>query len=180
MPRGRLPGGWTPFRLDLTGRPDRDRELTIRGDEQVGHNTQGFLPIVVPPREYLDLADEIGMLTWVEYPTWHPDFSLSRAAELEEEFREFFLDDRNAAGVLFRSLTCETGHNASAAVKSRSRSAFSIGMVREGFSGPSRCRPGRSGPGYRSRCLRRLRLGPATCPRKAPPRKTRRPDDPTP
>ena len=46
-------GGWTPFRCDITedvrkaaaGRP---HELRVRLDEKVGHNTQGFLPIIAP------------------------------------------------------------------------------------------------------------------------------------
>jgi beta-galactosidase/beta-glucuronidase len=46
-------GGWTPFRFDITeevrkaaaGRP---HELRVRLDEKVGHNTQGFLPIIAP------------------------------------------------------------------------------------------------------------------------------------
>ena len=46
-------GGWTPFRFDVTeqvrkaaaGQP---HELRVRLDEKVGHNTQGFLPIIAP------------------------------------------------------------------------------------------------------------------------------------
>jgi hypothetical protein len=46
-------GGWTPFRADLTdamrsGDPTQPIEVLIRVDERVGHNTQGFLPIVQP------------------------------------------------------------------------------------------------------------------------------------
>lgn len=46
-------GGWSPFRVDLT-RHLRARtagepiEILIRVDEKVGHNTQGFLPIIEP------------------------------------------------------------------------------------------------------------------------------------
>lgn len=45
-------GGWTPFRAEVTdlvrSAPDREHELTIKLDERVGHNTQGFLPIIQP------------------------------------------------------------------------------------------------------------------------------------
>ena len=43
-------GGWTPFRVDVTQalRWDGKDELQVRVDEKVGHNTQGFLPIVQP------------------------------------------------------------------------------------------------------------------------------------
>ena len=43
-------GGWTPFRVDVTEalhRPGKN-VLEVRVDEKVGHNTQGFLPIVQP------------------------------------------------------------------------------------------------------------------------------------
>lgn len=43
-------GPWTAFRVDLTGALEQEggHELTIRVDERVGHNTQGFLPIIEP------------------------------------------------------------------------------------------------------------------------------------
>ncbi len=43
-------GGWTTFRFDVTDHVDREREnvLVVRVDERVGHDTQGFLPIIAP------------------------------------------------------------------------------------------------------------------------------------
>ena len=41
-------GGWTPFRFDVTGFIASTNEIRVRLDEKVGHNTQGFLPIVQP------------------------------------------------------------------------------------------------------------------------------------
>lgn len=46
-------GGWTPFRFDVTEALHRSTApgangLRVRLDEKVGHNTQGFLPIVEP------------------------------------------------------------------------------------------------------------------------------------
>ena len=46
-------GGWTPFRFDITDSvrgtdPKHSHELRVRVDERVGHNTQGFLPIIEP------------------------------------------------------------------------------------------------------------------------------------
>ena len=46
-------GGWTPFRIDITEqmrsrKSDQPHELMVRVDEKVGHNSQGFLPIVAP------------------------------------------------------------------------------------------------------------------------------------
>ncbi|MEY4565763.1 MAG: Beta-galactosidase, partial [Planctomycetota bacterium] len=46
-------GGWTPFRIDISrwiqaAAVDKEIAIEIEVDERVGHNTQGFLPIVVP------------------------------------------------------------------------------------------------------------------------------------
>src|SRR5690606_27536624 len=43
-------GGWTPFRADLTRhlKWDGSDSLEVIVDERVGHNTQGFLPIIQP------------------------------------------------------------------------------------------------------------------------------------
>ncbi len=43
-------GPWTPFTLDVTSavRAGRTAQLVVRLDEKVGHNTQGFLPIIAP------------------------------------------------------------------------------------------------------------------------------------
>lgn len=45
-------GGWTPFRFDITDQIRKNAsveyEIRVRLDEKVGHNTQGFLPIIQP------------------------------------------------------------------------------------------------------------------------------------
>lgn len=45
-------GGWTPFRFDVTELVRKKNagphEIRLRLDEKVGHNTQGFLPIIQP------------------------------------------------------------------------------------------------------------------------------------
>lgn len=66
----------------------------------------------LPPRAFYDAADEVGLLVWQEYPTWHPKLTQAHRADLEREFDEFFTYDRSACSVAFRSLTCETGHSA--------------------------------------------------------------------
>lgn len=66
----------------------------------------------VPPRAFLDVADEIGMLVWIEYPTWHPQLTAEHREELLREYREFHFYDRNHPSAALRSITCETGHSA--------------------------------------------------------------------
>lgn len=43
-------GAWTPFRFDVTSLARRggDNELLVMLDEKVGHDTQGFLPVIAP------------------------------------------------------------------------------------------------------------------------------------
>src|SRR5262245_29673387 len=45
-------GGWTSFRFNVTElirqNPEGSHVIRIRLDEKVGHNTQGFLPIIQP------------------------------------------------------------------------------------------------------------------------------------
>lgn len=76
-----------------------------------GFNLMKFC-LWVPPQRYLELADEMGVLAWMEYPTWHPDFTGKFLQPLRREFREFFEYDRNHPAVVLRSLTCETGPSA--------------------------------------------------------------------
>lgn len=108
--RGLLNWGYYPPRLS----PDPG-EAVFRRDLEFaracGFNLMKFC-LWVPPKRFLELADEMGMLTWMEYPTWHPEFTRARLEELRREYREFFHHDRNHPSVILRSLTCETGHGA--------------------------------------------------------------------
>ncbi len=70
----------------------------------------------VPPTCFYDLADELGLVVWQEYPTWHPRLTKDRLDALRTEFAEFHRHDRSHASVAIRSLTCETGHSADLAV----------------------------------------------------------------
>jgi hypothetical protein len=76
-----------------------------------GFNLMKFC-LWIPPQRYFELADEMGMLTWVEYPTWHSSFTAQYLQPLRHEFTEFFRYDRNHPSVILRSLTCETGPSA--------------------------------------------------------------------
>jgi hypothetical protein len=66
----------------------------------------------VPPTCVYELCDELGLLVWQEYPTWHPHLDQAHKQELLAEYGEFFAHDRNHPSVAFRSITCETGQSA--------------------------------------------------------------------
>ncbi|MBX3418343.1 MAG: hypothetical protein KF851_12125 [Pirellulaceae bacterium] len=83
----------------------------IRFAQERGFNMMKFC-LWVPPKRYLELCDELGMLAWMEYPTWHPKLDQQHLADLEREYAEFFEFDRNHPSIVLRSLTCETGPSA--------------------------------------------------------------------
>ncbi|MEO6595062.1 MAG: sugar-binding domain-containing protein [Planctomycetota bacterium] len=66
----------------------------------------------VPPSCVYELCDELGLLVWQEYPTWHPQMDQAHKQELLGEYAEFFAHDRCHPSVAFRSITCETGQGA--------------------------------------------------------------------
>jgi hypothetical protein len=105
--RGLLNWGYAP---PLPG-PSLD-ETWIRSEIELAQH-RGFnlmkLCLWIPPRRYLELADELGMLVWMEYPTWNPQMTAEHLDDLRREYLEFYHVDRNHQSVILRSITCETG-----------------------------------------------------------------------
>lgn len=108
--RGILHWGYSPPHLA----PPSDRRFWRR--QLLDFKRLGFNCVKcclwVPPRSFYEECDELGMIVWQEYPTWHPKMDQRHKAELLREYREFFAHDRTHACVGFRSITCETGHGA--------------------------------------------------------------------
>ena len=108
--RGLLNWGYAPPRVGPTVDPKAmRREIQFAKDR--GFNLMKFC-LWIPPKEYLELCDEMGMLAWIEYPTWHPKFTKEKLAELKTEYKEFFYYVRTHPSVVLHSLTCETGPSA--------------------------------------------------------------------
>ncbi len=108
--RGILNWGYAPPQTS----PSRDPQFwkkEIRLAKDYGFNLMKFC-LWVPPKKYLELCDESGMLAWMEYPTWHSRWTPDQLPTLEKEFTEFFHYDRIHPSVVLRSLTCETGTSA--------------------------------------------------------------------
>lgn len=108
--RGVLNWGYAPPSVAPSTDPEHWRkELQLVKD--YGFNLMKFC-LWIPPKGYLELADQMGVLVWIEYPTWHSQWTKEALPKLEKEFDEFFCYDRNHPSVILRSLTCETGPSA--------------------------------------------------------------------
>ncbi len=108
--QGLLNWGYTPNSLA----PTLDENIMLaelQAGRRLGANLMKFC-LWIPPKRYLELADECGMLTWIEYPTWHAQLTKANLVELSREYAEFTNFDRNHPSVILRSLTCETGSSA--------------------------------------------------------------------
>jgi len=107
--RGILNWGYYPPRVA----PALEKETYLRDFQfarALGFNLMKFC-LWVPPRRCLELADEMGILVWMEYPTWHANLTVAHAPTLTAEFTEFLAYDRNHPAVILRSLTCESGRD---------------------------------------------------------------------
>lgn len=112
--RGILHWGYSPPHLA----PPSDRDFWRRQLEDfrsLGFNCLKCCLFVPPPCVY-ELADELGMLVWQEYPTWHARIDAAHRQQLLDEYAGFFALDGGHPAVGFRSITCETGHGADLAV----------------------------------------------------------------
>ena len=85
---------------------------TVRAEfkhiKELGFNAETVCLVNMPDYFY-DIADEMGVLIWQEYPTWHNDFSAERLATYRSEFPAWFRRDRNHPSIILRSLSVEAG-----------------------------------------------------------------------
>lgn len=147
-----LVSGWRRVETDRTRLLLDGRPLAIRGILNWGYSSQRLGPNVdpeqmrqeldlidawgfnlikcclwVPPKRLLEMADERGILVWMEYPTWHPTMTPEYRDELLREYDEFYRFDASHPSVILRSLTCETGHGADESIL---RALYDLGKER--------------------------------------------------
>lgn len=104
-PRMILSWGWYPEALHSN--PGRER---VRADmlrlKQLGYN--GIkLCLWFPPQYYFELADELGMLLWVELPMWIPQPSAFFREQTPREYERLMRLARNHPAVILYTLGCE-------------------------------------------------------------------------
>lgn len=104
-PRLALSWGWYPETLHSN--PGRER---VRADfarlKQLGYNGVK-LCLWFPPQYYFELADELGMLLWVELPMWIPQPSAFFRSQVPREYERLIWLARSHPAVILYTLGCE-------------------------------------------------------------------------
>jgi hypothetical protein len=104
-PRMALSWGWYPDVLHSNPGPERVR-ADMERLKSLGYN--GIkLCLWFPPHYYFDLADELGMLLWVELPMWLPNPTAFFRSQTSIEYERLLRQARNHPSVILYSLGCE-------------------------------------------------------------------------
>ncbi len=106
-PRLALSWGWYPESLHSSPGPARVRADLLRLKE-LGYNGVK-LCLWFPPAYYFELADELGMLLWVELPLWLPQPGGLLREQLPIEYGRLLRQARVHPAVILYSLGCELG-----------------------------------------------------------------------
>ncbi|MBK9941227.1 MAG: glycoside hydrolase [Kouleothrix sp.] len=113
-PRMALAWGWYPQALHSN--PGRER---VRADfarlKALGYNGVK-LCLWFPPQYYFELADELGMLLWLELPMWIPQPSAFFHTQTPIEYARLMRLARNHPAVIVYTLGCELSRVADAAL----------------------------------------------------------------
>ncbi len=100
---------WGYYRDKVAPAPE---ESTIRRQfaelKKLGFNGVKLVLVMMNP-VYYDIADEMGILLWQEYPLWHMPIDKTTRDELMRMYEEFYKQDRNHPSIILRSITCESG-----------------------------------------------------------------------
>jgi hypothetical protein len=104
-PRLALSWGWYPDVLNSNPGPERVR-ADLERLKSLGYNGVK-LCLWFPPQYYFDLADELGMLLWVELPMWLPNPTAFFRRQLPLEYERLVRQARNHPAVILYSLGCE-------------------------------------------------------------------------
>jgi hypothetical protein len=104
-PRMALSWGWYPEALNSNPGPEQVR-ADLERLKLLGYNGVK-LCLWFPPQYYFDLADELGMLLWVELPMWLPNPTEFFRRQTPLEYERLVRMARNHPSVILYSLGCE-------------------------------------------------------------------------
>lgn len=105
--RSALNWGYYPGVISPAPTPEQVRE-EFAYIKSLGFNAETVCLVNMPDYFY-DIADEMGMLIWQEYPTWHNDFTAQHEETLQREFKSYFRRDRHHQSIFLRSISVEAG-----------------------------------------------------------------------
>jgi hypothetical protein len=112
-PRGVL--HWLSYPELIAPTPD---EATIRHEiveaQKLGY-TMIKLCLVIPPERYFRIADEMGMMLWLELPMWLPKVDDHYRDQAKAEYRRILRRVRNHPSIVMYTLGCELSSEADAA-----------------------------------------------------------------
>lgn len=104
-PRMALAWGWYPESLHSNPGPERVRADLLRL-KALGYNGVK-LCLWFPPAYYFELADELGMLLWVELPLWMPQVTAALREQIAAEYVALVRQARGHPAAILYSLGCE-------------------------------------------------------------------------
>ncbi len=140
--RGILSWGWNERTLAPTFSDDEIR-TQFRRLREAGFNLYK-LCLYVPPERLFEIADEEGMLLWLELPMWLPHLSDHLRAQAAEEYADILDRVQHHPSVVIYSLGCElSAEHADAALLQRLDT-----IVRERVAGALVCDNSGSGEAY--------------------------------
>ncbi len=105
--RSALNWGYYPRIVAPCPPPDVVRE-EFRQLKAAGFNAETVCLVNMPDYFY-DIADEMGVLIWQEYPSWHCTFAEADRASYERLYERFMARDRNHPSIILRSMSVEAG-----------------------------------------------------------------------
>jgi hypothetical protein len=111
-PRLALSWGWQPGRRCPNPGPAAVRAF-FAGLREMGFNGVK-LCLWVPPAYYFDLADEMGMLLWLELPMWLPSFTPHFQQQTPVEYERLLRAVRNHPSIILYTLGCELNRDVDA------------------------------------------------------------------
>ncbi len=98
---------WVSYPDIIAPHPSKER---IK-DEIIKMKNMGYnmikLCLVIPNKEYFELADELGVLLWVELPMWMPRVDEGFAERAKREYERIIKEVRNYPSVVMYTLGCE-------------------------------------------------------------------------
>lgn len=104
-PRMALSWGWYTNTLHSNPGSDRVRDDLLRL-KALGYNGVK-LCLWVPPQYYFELADELGMLLWLELPMWLPRITTFFRQQTPVEYQRIVRQVRQHPSLIIYSLGCE-------------------------------------------------------------------------